>query len=111
MGNDSWRRYVALGDSFTEGLNDADPDRPGEYRGWADRLAGHLGAVSPEHDVECATRASRGRLVRQILDEQLPVALTARPDLVSLVGGGNDLLRPGADPPQLPPPPPDAGGR
>jgi lysophospholipase L1-like esterase len=101
VGNDSWRRYVALGDSFTEGLNDADPDRPGEYRGWADRLAGHLAAAAPGHDVEYANLAIRGRLVREILDEQLPVALAARPDLVSLVGGGNDLLRPGGDPDTL----------
>jgi lysophospholipase L1-like esterase len=99
--NGSWRRYIALGDSFTEGLNDPDPARPGEYRGWADRLAEHLAAASPEHDVEYANLAVRGRLVRQILDEQLPVALEAQPDLVSLVGGGNDLLRPGADPDAL----------
>jgi lysophospholipase L1-like esterase len=99
--NPSWRRYVALGDSFTEGLNDSDPARPGEFRGWADRLAEHLAAASPDADVEYANLAIRGRLVGQILDEQLPVALAAQPDLVSLVGGGNDLLRPGADPDAL----------
>jgi lysophospholipase L1-like esterase len=47
----SWHRYVALGDSFTEGLSDPDPERPGGYRGWADRLAGHLAAASPGRDV------------------------------------------------------------
>jgi lysophospholipase L1-like esterase len=96
----AWRRYVALGDSFTEGLNDADPDRPGEFRGWADRLADHL-AAGTGADVEYANLAVRGRLLRQVLDEQLQVALDARPDLVSLVAGGNDLLRPGADPDAL----------
>jgi lysophospholipase L1-like esterase len=96
-----WRRYIALGDSFTEGLSDLDPQRPGEFRGWADRLAEHIAAASPDVDVEYANLAVRGRLVRQVLDEQLPVALDARPDLVSLVAGGNDLMRPGADPDRL----------
>jgi lysophospholipase L1-like esterase len=95
-----WRRYVALGDSFTEGLSDPDPQRPGEYRGWADRLAGHLAAAAGG-ELEYANLAIRGRLVAQVLDEQLPVALEARPDLVSLVAGGNDLLRPGGDPDAL----------
>lgn len=95
-----WRRYVALGDSFTEGLNDPDGSRPGEYLGWADRLAGHLAAAAPD-DVEYANLAIRGRLLRQVVDEQVPVALAARPDLVSLIAGGNDLMRPGADPDEL----------
>lgn len=95
-----WRRYIALGDSFTEGLSDADPSRPGEFRGWADRLAGHLAAATQD-DVEYANLAIRGRLLRQVVDEQVPVALEARPDLVSLVAGGNDLMRPGADPDEL----------
>ncbi len=97
----SWRRYVALGDSFTEGLSDHDPDRPGEFRGWADRLAGHLAAASPDADVEYANLAIRGRLLRQVVEQQVPVALDAGPDLVSLVAGGNDLMRPGADPDEL----------
>ncbi len=96
-----WRRYIALGDSFTEGLSDHDPDRPGEFRGWADRLAEHLAAAAPQHDVEYANLAVRGRLLRQVVDEQVPVALAAEPDLVSLVAGGNDLMRPGADPDAL----------
>jgi lysophospholipase L1-like esterase len=94
----TWRRYIALGDSFTEGLSDPDPERPGEYRGWADRLAEHLAAATPDADVEYANLAVRGRLVAQVLEEQVPVALGAEPDLVSLVAGGNDLLRPGGDP-------------
>jgi lysophospholipase L1-like esterase len=96
-----WRRYIALGDSFTEGLSDPDPSRPGEFRGWADRLAGHLAAAAPDADVEYANLAVRGRLLPQVLAEQVPVALEAKPDLVSLVAGGNDLLRPGADPDEL----------
>ena len=96
----SWRRYVALGDSFTEGLADPDPQRPGEFRGWADRLAEHLAAAAPG-DLEYANLAIRGRLLAQVLAEQVPVALAAEPDLVSVVAGGNDLLRPGADPDRL----------
>ena len=101
----SWRRYVALGDSFTEGLSDPDPARPGEYRGWADRLAEHLADHAarqrPGAELEYANLAVRGRLLRQVVDEQVPIALEAEPDLVSLVAGGNDLMRPGADPDQL----------
>jgi lysophospholipase L1-like esterase len=100
-----WRRYVALGDSFTEGLSDPDPARPGEFRGWADRLAEHLAvhaaAVTPDADVEYANLAVRGRLLPQVVAEQVPVALDAQPDLVSLVAGGNDLMRPGGDPDEI----------
>ena len=96
-----WRRYIALGDSFTEGLNDPDPARPGEFRGWADRLAELLAGAFPGVDVEYGNLAIRGRLVHQVLDEQVPVALAAEPDLVSLIAGGNDLMRPGADPDAL----------
>jgi lysophospholipase L1-like esterase len=100
-----WRRYIALGDSFTEGLSDPDPTRPGEFRGWADRLAEHLAeytaAAVPQDEVEYANLAVRGRLMHQVIEEQVPVALEARPDLVSLVAGGNDLMRPNADPDRL----------
>ncbi|WP_369133679.1 SGNH/GDSL hydrolase family protein [Modestobacter sp. I12A-02662] len=97
----SWQRYIAVGDSFTEGLSDPDPGTPDAFRGWADRLAGHLAAASPTGTVEYANLAIRGRLLAQVLDEQVPVARAAEPDLVSLVAGGNDLLRPGVDPDRL----------
>ena len=42
-----WRRYVAIGDSFSEGIGDPDPDRPGYHRGWADRLAEELSRLTP----------------------------------------------------------------
>lgn len=93
----TWTRYIALGDSFSEGLNDPDPARPGEYRGWTDRLAEHLSSAAPG-DVEYANLAIRGRLLPEVIEEQVPVALEAAPDLVSLIAGGNDLLRPGVDP-------------
>ncbi|RJK94202.1 SGNH/GDSL hydrolase family protein [Vallicoccus soli] len=94
-----WTRYVALGDSFTEGLSDPAEDGRG-YRGWADRLAGHLDAHARARGgpgTGYANLAVRGRLLGAVLDEQLPVALASGADLVSLVAGGNDVLRPGSD--------------
>ena len=91
----TWTRYVALGDSLTEGLEDR--DSAGNPRGWADRLAQHL-AVRSGQDVQYANLAIRGRLIGRILAEQVEPALALQPDLVSLWGGGNDLLRPDADP-------------
>ena len=35
----TFHRFVALGDSFTEGVGDPDPTRPNGLRGWADRVA------------------------------------------------------------------------
>ncbi len=85
-----WSRYVALGDSFTEGLMDhLGPD--GRHRGWADRFACALAAVNP--DLVYANLAVRGRLLAQVLDEQVPAAIALRPDLVTLAAGVNDALR------------------
>lgn len=95
-----WGRYIAVGDSFTEGLSDADPADPHRYRGWADLLAGTLSArrqAAGQAPLEYANLAVRGRLLPAILEDQLPSALAQQPDLVSIIGGGNDLLRPGAD--------------
>jgi lysophospholipase L1-like esterase len=98
-GGRTWSRYVAIGDSFTEGMSDADPDREGEYIGWADRLAGHLAVLAREagHDFAYANLAVRGRLLADVIGPQLDAALALEPDLVSMVGGGNDILRPRAD--------------
>ncbi|GAA3755502.1 lysophospholipase L1-like esterase [Spinactinospora alkalitolerans] len=95
--------YVALGDSFTEGLGDPHPDSgslpQGRYRGWADRLAEHLADHAAE--VRYADLAVRGRLIRQIVDEQVPRAVELRPDPVTVCAGGNDIIRPGGDPDQV----------
>ena len=98
-GGKVWHRYVALGDSFTEGMSDADPDRDGTYVGWADRLAGHLAEIAHDAggDFSYANLAVRGRLLADVIGPQLDAALELRPDLVSMVGGGNDILRPKAD--------------
>lgn len=94
-----WRRYVAIGDSFTEGMNDEDPQRPGEFVGWADRLAAMLHQKSRQsgNGLEYANLAIRGRKLADVVERQLPDALSLQPDLVSMVGGGNDILRPRAD--------------
>jgi lysophospholipase L1-like esterase len=91
----TWHSYVALGDSFTEGLNDAYPD--GTFRGWADLVAARL-AVEQGPTFGYANLAVRGKLLDQIIDEQLEPALAMKPALVSVAGGGNDSLRPRADP-------------
>ncbi|WP_197318846.1 SGNH/GDSL hydrolase family protein [Saccharomonospora sp. NB11] len=85
--------YVAIGDSFTEGLNDTLPD--GSFRGWADRLAEIL--ADGREDFRYANLAIRGKMLAEIMEEQLPVALEARPDLVTVCAGGNDIIVPGAD--------------
>jgi len=89
-GNGMWQRYVAVGDSFTEGVGDEGPD--GQPRGWADRFA--AGLAEKDHQLEYANLAVRGRRIRSILVEQVPEALAFQPDLISVVGGVNDVLRP-----------------
>jgi lysophospholipase L1-like esterase len=95
--------FVALGDSFTEGVGDPYPDGTGHrglcYRGWADRFAERLAADRP--DLRYANLAVRGRLVGQVVAEQVPQAVGMAPDLVSIAAGGNDLLRSRADPDAL----------
>ncbi|MFI5672530.1 SGNH/GDSL hydrolase family protein [Streptomyces sp. NPDC051704] len=86
-------RYVALGDSQTEGLGDGD-DTTG-LRGLADRLAEHLARHSP--GLRYANLAVRGRLAGQVRAEQLAPALALRPDLATVVAGVNDILRPRFD--------------
>ncbi|GGV06494.1 SGNH/GDSL hydrolase family protein [Streptomyces litmocidini] len=89
--------YAAIGDSFTEGVGDPGPD--GTYVGWADRFAVLLADQLPEHDAfRYANLAVRGRLLDQIVAEQVPRAKELAPDLVTFCAGGNDIIRPGTDP-------------
>ena len=95
-------RYVAIGDSFTEGMADPDPVRADSYVGWADRLAVHLAGAAGRAGESApsfgyANLAIRGRLLADIAGRQVDNALALAPDLVSIVGGGNDILRPRAD--------------
>ncbi|MGO4860093.1 SGNH/GDSL hydrolase family protein [Arthrobacter sp. 2MCAF14] len=94
-----WSRYVALGDSFTEGVGDPEPRSPGGLRGWADRVAEELS--TGYEDFAYANLAVRGRLLHQILDEQVGPALALRPDLITLNAGGNDLIFRRSDPDKL----------
>ncbi|MEU5450781.1 MULTISPECIES: SGNH/GDSL hydrolase family protein [Streptomyces] len=91
--NASYTSLVAVGDSFTEGMSDLLPD--GTYRGWADLLASRLAARSP--GFRYANLAVRGKLIGQIVDDQVEAAAALRPDVITLVGGLNDTLRPKCD--------------
>jgi lysophospholipase L1-like esterase len=91
-----YARYVALGDSSTEGLDD--PIGLGRYRGWADRLAAHVAraradALPGAEPLLYANLAVRGRRTRQVRDDQLAPALAMRPDLVTVFSGTNDVIR------------------
>ena len=85
---------VVMGDSFTEGLED-DLGTTGRHLGWADRVAAALATRSGR--VRYANLAVRGRLLDQVVDEQLPVAVALQPDLATFHAGPNDVLRPRTD--------------
>ncbi|WP_342000510.1 GDSL-type esterase/lipase family protein [Microbacterium sp. LWH7-1.2] len=94
-----WSRFVALGDSITEGLCDASRMPAGRYRGWADRLAQLLAhAGGSGEPFRYANLAVRSRRVRHVVSEQLPQALALRPQLVSILIGANDLVARRVDP-------------
>ena len=93
----SYTRFIALGDSFTEGMQDYVVD--GQYRGWADRVAEALASQRPGFTY--LNLAVRGKLVGQVIEDQVPVALKwieGAQTLVSFHAGANDLLRPSYDP-------------
>jgi lysophospholipase L1-like esterase len=89
-----FERYVAIGDSSTEGLDD--PDGQGGYRGWADRLAERIAVA--QGSLQYANLGVRGLRTRQVRDSQLEAALAMRPDLTTLFTGTNDVVSRGFDP-------------
>jgi lysophospholipase L1-like esterase len=92
-----YNRFVVCGDSYSEGMTDEMID--GLYRGWADRVADGLAKKSPTFTY--ANLAVRGKLLPQVIEDQVPVALTfvTGPEtLISFHAGANDALRPGFDP-------------
>ncbi|MFC7927568.1 SGNH/GDSL hydrolase family protein [Microbacterium laevaniformans] len=84
-------RFVAIGDSFTEGVGDERPD--GSVRGWAD-LTAQGWADSRGESIQYANLAIRGKLIWPIVAQQLEPALALKPTHLSFNGGGNDMLRP-----------------
>ncbi|WP_410564584.1 SGNH/GDSL hydrolase family protein [Amycolatopsis sp. cmx-4-61] len=90
----SYHRFVVLGDSCAEGLDDPYPDRR-RYRGWADFVAARLAEDQP--GFRYANLAVRGRRLDQIVPEQVPAATRLAPDLIALFGGGNDVMSRGWD--------------
>ena len=89
-----YSRFIALGDSYTEGM--CDEKKYGHYRGWADRVADVMAKYHP--DFMYANLAVRGKLVRQVVDEQIEAAISqvSGPEtLVSFHAGANDVIRPG----------------
>jgi lysophospholipase L1-like esterase len=89
------RVFVALGDSFTEGVGDRSSRLPNGVRGWADRVAEKLAKAEPGW--EYANLAIRSKRLRHIVDEQLEPALAMEPTLITLYAGGNDILDFGTD--------------
>jgi len=87
----TYRSYVAIGDSFTEGVGDDTAD--GGVRGWADLVALGLALAGPQ-PVTYANLAIRGRLLGPLVREQLDPAIALGADLISINGGGNDIMRP-----------------
>ncbi len=83
-----FERYVAIGDSTSEGMDD--PDGKGGYRGWANRLAERIAAQ--QGSLLYANLAVRGRSARHIREEQLAPALAMKPDLSTVVAGMNDVI-------------------
>jgi lysophospholipase L1-like esterase len=83
-----WHHYVAIGDSFTEGIGDS-------VEGFAklgamDRIAVALRQTNP--DLRYTNLAKRGLLVAEIREQQLEPALRLKPDFVSVVAGANDIM-------------------
>jgi lysophospholipase L1-like esterase len=88
-----YSRLVACGDSFTEGMSDHVVD--GQYRGWADRVADVMS--EQVSDFTYLNLAIRGKLIRQVVADQIPLALTyvnGPETLLSFHAGANDVLRP-----------------
>lgn len=84
-----WRRFVAIGDSITEGYG-MDAVDGVESIPWAERVASALRAGHEEFTF--VNLAYRSLVARQIRELQLDRALELEPDLVAIAAGPNDLL-------------------
>jgi lysophospholipase L1-like esterase len=93
----TFTRYIALGDSFTEGMTDEIVN--GEFRGWADRIADVMGKQTP--DFTYMSLAVRGKLLPQVLNDQVSQIapyVEGKQTLVSFHAGANDVIRPNYNP-------------
>lgn len=86
-----WKRFVAIGDSITEGYG-MDPVEGVEHLPWAERVARALREGQP--DLLFVNLARRNLMAAQIREQQLERALALDPDLVTITAGPNDLLDP-----------------
>ena len=87
------KRFLVCGDSFSEGMTDEIVN--GNYRGWADRVADVMAIGNPGFTY--ANFSIRGKLVHQVIKDQIPLALkfvTGSETLISFHAGANDVLRP-----------------
>lgn len=91
-----WKRYVAIGDSLTEGLCDDSRQESGAVRGWADRLSMLL---TQSRDTRHGDRLARlryanvpvrSRTVGDVLERQISLALALSADLVTILIGANE---------------------
>ena len=92
-----YTRFITLGDSFTEGVGDIEVN--GQFRGWADRVAERI--ALQQSDFSYLNLAIRGKLVAEVIDKQIPEAITwidGPNTLLSFHAGANDVLRPGYNP-------------
>ena len=92
-----YNRFIAIGDSFTEGM--CDEKRYGQYRGWADRVADVM--AENQQGFQYANLSIRGKLLKQVIDEQIEPAIAQVIDkttLVSFHAGANDVIRPKYNP-------------
>lgn len=104
-----WKRYVALGDSLTEGLCDDSRQEHGQVRGWADRLSMLLirndARAGTDGDgtrrLRYANLAVRSRTVADVIERQIPHAIALRADLVTVLIGANDLAKSGRHPERI----------
>jgi len=90
----AFQRLIVCGDSYSEGMTDEVID--GKYRGWADRVADVMAGAHP--DFTYVNLAIRGKLLGQVVEDQVPTALqyiTGKESLVTFHAGANDALRPG----------------
>jgi len=93
----NFTRYIALGDSMTEGMTDEVVNK--KFRGWADRIADVMAKQNPQFTY--ANLAVRGKLIQQVIDDQLPQIekyVEGKQTLVSFHAGANDVIRPNYNP-------------